>query len=78
MWMIHSLDKEARRLGVARQFVIKVWAAEAERKAAEPSAKATGLKARLKLGMKLKRATTAVGIPPCAGCGRRARVIDGE
>lgn len=24
-WMIHSLDKEARRLGVTRQSIIKVW-----------------------------------------------------
>lgn len=27
-WMIDSLDKEARRLGVTRQAVIKVWIAE--------------------------------------------------
>ncbi len=27
-WMIHSLDKEARRLGVPRQSVIKIWLAE--------------------------------------------------
>lgn len=27
-WMIHSLDKEARRLGVPRQSIIKVWVAE--------------------------------------------------
>lgn len=27
-WMIHSLDKEAKRLGVPRQSVIKVWVAE--------------------------------------------------
>jgi hypothetical protein len=27
-WMIHSLDKEAERLGVTRQSVIKVWIAE--------------------------------------------------
>ena len=27
-WMIHSLDREARRLGVTRQSVIKVWIAE--------------------------------------------------
>ena len=24
-WMIHSLDKEADRLGVTRQSIIKVW-----------------------------------------------------
>jgi len=28
IWMIHSLDKEAKRLGVPRQSVIKVWLAE--------------------------------------------------
>jgi hypothetical protein len=28
MWMIHSLDKEARRLGVPRQSIIKMWLAE--------------------------------------------------
>lgn len=28
VWMIHSLDKEARRLGVPRQSVIKMWLAE--------------------------------------------------
>ena len=27
-WMIDSLDEEARRLGVTRQSVIKVWIAE--------------------------------------------------
>ncbi|MFW5937271.1 MAG: type II toxin-antitoxin system BrnA family antitoxin [Desulfosalsimonas sp.] len=27
-WMIHSLDKEARRLGVPRQSIIKIWIAE--------------------------------------------------
>ena len=27
-WMIASLDKEARRLGVTRQSIIKVWLAE--------------------------------------------------
>ena len=27
-WMIDSLDKEARRLGVPRQSIIKVWVAE--------------------------------------------------
>ena len=27
-WMIHSLDKEAKRLGVTRQSIIKVWVAE--------------------------------------------------
>ncbi len=27
-WMIKSLDKEAKRLGVTRQSVIKIWLAE--------------------------------------------------
>jgi biotin operon repressor len=27
-WMIHSLDKEAQRLGVTRQSIIKVWISE--------------------------------------------------
>ena len=27
-WMIHSLDKEAKRIGVPRQSIIKVWIAE--------------------------------------------------
>jgi len=27
-WMVDSLDREARRLGVTRQAVIKVWIAE--------------------------------------------------
>ena len=28
VWMIQSLDKEARRLGVPRQSIIKLWIAE--------------------------------------------------
>ena len=28
LWVIHSLDKEAKRLGVPRQSVVKVWFAE--------------------------------------------------
>ena len=28
VWMIHSLDKEARRLRVPRQSIIKIWIAE--------------------------------------------------
>ena len=28
VWMIESLDKEAKRLGVSRQSVIKVWLGE--------------------------------------------------
>ena len=27
-WMIHSLDREAHRLGVTRQSIIKVWISE--------------------------------------------------
>lgn len=33
LWMIQSLDKEAKRLGVPRQSVIKVWIAERLEKA---------------------------------------------
>ena len=28
IWLINSLDKEARRLGVTRQSLIKMWLAE--------------------------------------------------
>ena len=28
LWMIQSLDREARRLGITRQSIIKVWIAE--------------------------------------------------
>lgn len=28
VWMIQSLDKEAKRLGVTRQSIIKIWIAE--------------------------------------------------
>ena len=28
LWMIHLLDKEARKLGVPRQSIIKVWVAD--------------------------------------------------
>lgn len=28
LWMIHQLDKEAKRLGVPRQSLVKVWIAE--------------------------------------------------
>ena len=27
-WMVHSIDKEAQRLGVTRQSLIKLWCAE--------------------------------------------------
>ncbi|MBI1746990.1 MAG: CopG family transcriptional regulator [Acidobacteria bacterium] len=33
LWMIHLLDKEANRLGVPRQSIIKVWVAERLEKA---------------------------------------------
>jgi CopG antitoxin of type II toxin-antitoxin system len=33
VWMIKLLDKEARRLGVPRQSIIKVWVAERLEKA---------------------------------------------
>lgn len=33
LWMIRKLDKEARRLGVPRQSIIKVWLAERLEKA---------------------------------------------
>jgi len=32
-WMIRSLDKEAKRLGVTRQSIIKVWLADRLEKA---------------------------------------------
>ena len=28
VWMVHSLDREAKRLGVPRQSIIKIWIAE--------------------------------------------------
>ncbi len=34
LWMIRSLDKEAKRLGVPRQSIIKVWLAERLHKSA--------------------------------------------
>jgi hypothetical protein len=33
VWMIQLLDKEARRLGVPRQSIIKLWIAERLKKA---------------------------------------------
>jgi hypothetical protein len=33
LWMIQQLDKEARRLGVPRQSIIKLWVADRLRKA---------------------------------------------
>ena len=31
VWMIQSLDKEAKRLGVPRQSIIKIWIADHNR-----------------------------------------------
>jgi len=47
IWMIDSLDKEASRLGVTRQSIIKVWLSErlqqgTSNKKLQPSAKNTG------------------------------------
>ncbi|MBW1779548.1 MAG: CopG family transcriptional regulator [Deltaproteobacteria bacterium] len=28
VWMIHGLDREAKRLGVPRQSIIKIWIAQ--------------------------------------------------
>ena len=28
VWMVHRLDREAKRLGVPRQSIIKIWIAE--------------------------------------------------
>ena len=33
LWMIQQLDKEAKRIGVPRQSIIKVWVAERLEKA---------------------------------------------
>jgi hypothetical protein len=41
-WMIDSLDKEASRLGVTRQSIIKVWLAERLEQAAFNKAKQQG------------------------------------
>ena len=34
VWMIHSLDREAKRIGVPRQSIIKIWVAERREEAA--------------------------------------------
>ena len=40
IWMVEALDREARRLGVARQSVIKIWLAERlERSRAESTSR---------------------------------------
>jgi hypothetical protein len=36
LWMIQALDKEAKRLGVPRQSIIKIWLAERLQKSATP------------------------------------------
>ena len=36
IWMIQSLDKEAKRLGVPRQSIIKIWLAERLQKSVTP------------------------------------------
>ena len=35
LWMIQFLDKEAKRLGVPRQSIIKIWLAERLQKSAD-------------------------------------------
>ena len=35
IWIIHRLDKEAKRLGVARQAIIKIWIADRLEKTSE-------------------------------------------
>jgi hypothetical protein len=37
-WMVESLDREAKRLGVTRQSVIKVWIAERLERRNQPAA----------------------------------------
>jgi hypothetical protein len=36
-WMIESLDREARRLGINRQSIIKVWIAERLERGVSPA-----------------------------------------
>lgn len=38
VWMIAALDREARRLGVTRQSIIKVWLADRLEQIAPPAA----------------------------------------
>lgn len=42
VWMIGSLDREAKRIGVTRQSIIKVWLAERVKAEQEPSAHPVG------------------------------------
>jgi hypothetical protein len=37
-WMVESLDREAKRLGVTRQSIIKVWIAERLERRDQPAA----------------------------------------
>lgn len=37
LWMVEQLDREATRLGVTRQSIIKIWLAERLEHRAEPS-----------------------------------------
>jgi hypothetical protein len=37
-WMISALDREATRLGVTRQSIIKIWLAERLERSANPAA----------------------------------------
>jgi hypothetical protein len=37
-WMVESLDREAKRLGVTRQSIIKVWIAERLERHGNPAA----------------------------------------
>ena len=46
-WMIESLDREARRLGVNRQSIIKVWIAERLERTASPALRALAATASL-------------------------------
>jgi hypothetical protein len=39
VWMIESLDGEAKRVGVTRQSIVKVWLAERLKAESAPSAK---------------------------------------
>jgi hypothetical protein len=55
VWMIESLDREARRLGVNRQSIIKVWLAERLERGVSPA-----------LG--LDGASVKVGGRPSRGC----------
>ena len=38
VWMIESLDREARRMGVTRQSIIKMWLADKLKESSKPEA----------------------------------------